>query len=313
VFGLKPSRGRNPIGPDFGWEAEGLSTSGVITRTVRDCAAMLDATEGPEPGSPYVAPGPTGFLAALNDGPRQLRVGISTAPDVFGVSMDSACVDAVRIAGVLLQDLGHTVEEVSLPYDEWEVMRAWTVLLATSTTAVVADLEARYGKARVRASLEDIPLLLAKVGRVMPADEVGASRIIARRIGAKLAAFYDDYDVLVTPTMGRVPIRLEQAGPTPAERRLLRFLTSPAAAGLFHVRALLERVMEAQREAVARQVLFRTVVANLTGVPAMSVPLHRTENDLPVGVQFVGRYGDEVTLLRLAAQLEQAKPWHIRT
>jgi amidase len=312
VFGLKPSRGRNPIGPDFGWEAEGLSTSGVITRTVRDCAAMLDATEGPEPGSPYVAPGPTGFLAALNDGPGQLRVGISTAPDVFGVSMDSACVDAVRIAGVLLQDLGHTVEEVSLPYDEWEVMRAWTVLLATNTTAVVAGLEARYGRARVRASLEDVPLLLARVGRVMPAEEVGTSRIVARRIGATLAAFYDDYDVLVTPTLGRVPIPLEQAEPPAGERRLLRFLVSPAAAGFFHVRSLLERVMEAQREAAARQVLFRTVAANLTGVPAMSVPLHRTENDLPVGVQFLGRYGDEVTLLRLAAQLEQAKPWRVR-
>ena len=312
MFGLKPSRGRNPIGPDFSWETEGLSTSHVITRTVRDSAAMLDATEGTEAGSPYVAPGPTGFLAALRDGPGQLRIGISMAPDVFGVSMDSACVDAVRIAGVLLQDLGHTVEEVSLPYDESEVLRAWTVLLATHTTAVVADLEARYGKARVRASLEDVPLLLARVGRVMPAEEVGNSRLVARRIGVKLAAFYDDYDVLVTPTLGRVPIPLKEAEPPAGERRLLRFLVSPAAAGLFHVRSLLERVMEAQRETVARQVLFRTVVANLTGVPAMSVPLHRTENDLPVGVQFIGRYGDEVTLLRLAAQLEQAKPWHIR-
>jgi amidase len=311
MFGLKPSRGRNPIGPDFSWEAEGLSIFGVITRTVRDSAAMLDATEGPEPGSPYVAPGPTGFVAALNEGPRQLRVGISTAPDVFGVSMDSACVDAVRIAGVLLQDLGHHVEEVSLPYDEWEVMRAWAILLATHTSAFVADLEARYGKARVRASLEDIPLLLARIGRAMPAQEVGGSRLVARRIGAKLAAFYDDFDVLVTPTLGRAPIPLEQTGPPAAERRLLRFLVSPAAAGLFRVRSFVERVLEAQIEAAARQVLFRTMVANLTGVPAMSVPLHRTENDLPVGVQFLGRYGDEVTLLRLAAQLEQARPWRV--
>jgi len=172
-------------------------------------------------------------------------------------------------------------------------------------------LEARYGKVRVRASLEDIPLLLARIGRSMPAQEVGGSRLVARRIGAKLAAFYDDFDVLATPTLGRAPIPLEQTGPPAAERRLLRFLVSPAAAGLFRVRSFVERVLEAQIETAARQVLFRTVVANLTGVPAMSVPLHRTENDLPVGVQFLGRCGDEVTLLRLAAQLEQARPWRV--
>ena len=311
VFGLKPSRGRNPIGPDFGWELEGLSTSGVITRTVRDSAAMLDATEGPEHGSPYVAPGPTGFLAALDDGPGRLRVGMSTSSDVFGVSMDQPCVDAVRSAGLLLEDLGHLVEEVSLPYDEWEVLHTMVMLLGTNVTAVVSELETRYGKARVRASLEDVTRLLAKVGRVVPAEVVGSSRLVARRVGAKLAAFFDNYDVLVTPTLGRVPILVEQGEPTAAERRLVRFLVSPAAAGVFHVRGLLDRVIEAQREALARQVLWRTPVANVTGVPAMSVPLHRTDRDLPVGVQFLGRYGDEVTLLRLAAQLEEAKPWHI--
>jgi len=310
VFGLKPSRGRNPIGPDFSWEAEGLSTSGVITRTVRDTAAMLDVTEGPEPGSPYSAPGPTGFLSALDQGPGQLRVGVSRSTDVFGVGMDQPCVDAARSAGLLLQDLGHIVEDVSLPYDEWEVLRAFMVLLGANISAIVADLEARYGKARVHDSLEDVSLLLAKVGRVVPAEAVGTSRLVARRIGAKLADFFSAYDILVTPTLGRVPIPLDQAPPTVAERRLLRFLLSPAGAGLFHVKGLLERVMETQRESLARQVLWRTPVANLTGVPAMSVPLHRSEDGLPVGVQFIGRYGDEVTLLKLAAQLEQAKPWH---
>jgi amidase len=273
---------------------------------------MLDATEGPEPGSPYVAPGPTGFRAALGESPGRLRVGISTASNVFGMPMDTACIEAVHATGLLLQDLGHVVEEAPLPYDEWEVLQTFMILLAANTAAVATDLEARYGKSRVRASLEDIPRLLAKVGRAMPAEVVGTSRIHARRIGAKLAAFYVDYDVLVTPTLGRVPIPLEQGEPTAAEKRLLHFVLSPAAAGLFHVRHFVERVMDAQIESVARQVMWRTPIANVTGVPAMSVPLHRTENDLPVGVQFIGRYGDEVTLLRLAAQLEQAKPWHIR-
>jgi amidase len=226
--------------------------------------------------------------------------------------MDRPCVEAVRVTGLLLQDLGHLVEEVALPYDEWKVLQTFMILLAANTAAVVTDLEGRYGKSRVRASLEDVPLLLAKVGRAMPAEVVGTSRINARRIGAKLAAFHDDYDVLVTPTLGRVPIPLEQGEPTATEKRLLRFGLSPAAAGLLHVRPFLERVMETQIETVVRQVLWRTPIANITGVPAMSVPLHRTENNLPVGVQFVGRYGHEVTLLKLAAQLEQAKPWRIR-
>jgi amidase len=313
VFGLKPSRGRNPVGPDFSWEYEGQSTSHIVSRTVRDTAAMLDATAGLEPGSPYVAPGRAGFLAALNDDPGQLRVGIATAPDVFGVPMESPCVEAVHATGSLLQDLGHIVEEVPLPYDEWEVLRAAIILGVTNTAAVVSDLEVKYGRSKVRGSLEDIPLLMADVGRTLPAEVVGTSRLTGRRVGLALARFHDQYDILVTPTLGRVPVPLKQAEPTPGERRLVRFLVSPAARGLFRVPGLRDRVMDAQLEALSRQVLHRTMAANLTGVPAMSVPLHRTENELPVGVQFLGRFGDEVALLRLAAQLEQAKPWPVRT
>lgn len=95
---------------------------------MRDTAAMLDATAGPEPGSPYVAPGRTGFLAALDEDLGQLRVGISTTAEVFGVPMEPPCVEAVHTTGRLLQDLGHIVEEVPLPYDEWEVLRGLRVL-----------------------------------------------------------------------------------------------------------------------------------------------------------------------------------------
>jgi len=132
------------------------------------------------------------------------------------------------------------------------------------------------------------------------------------RIGFALAGFFEKYDALLVPTLGRVPVRLEEAGPTDGERRLVRFLVSPAAAALFSVSRLRDRVMDEQLRAFSQQVLHRTMVANLTGVPAMSVPLHRTENDLPVGVQFIGRFGDEITLLQLAAQLERAKPWRVR-
>ena len=312
VFGLKPTRGRNPIGPDFSWEYEGQSTSHIVSRTVRDTAAMLDATQGLEPGSAYVAPGHSGFLSVLDSDPGQLRVGISTSPEVFGVPMEAPCVEAVRVTGCLLQDLGHIVEEVPLPYDEWEVLRAAIVLGATNTAAVVSELEAKYGRRKVRGALEDILLLIAEVGRALPAEEVGAARLLGRRVGLSLARFHDAYDVLVTPTLGRVPVPLDQAQPSPSERRLVRFLASAAAQSLFRVPWLRERVMDAQMETFSRQVLHRTMAANVTGAPAMSVPLHRTDDGLPVGVQFLGRFGDEATLLSLAAQLEQAKPWPVR-
>lgn len=313
IFGLKPSRGRNPIGPDFDWEYEGQSTSHVVSRSVRDTAAMLDATAGPEPGSPYSAPGGAGFQAALGTEVGQLRVGISTDPEVFGLRMEPPCVEAVHETGRLLEDLGHTVEEVPLPYDEWEVLRASITLAATHTAALVSRLEARYGPARVRASLGEVVLLLAAMGRALCAEQPGAARLTGLRIGLALAELFDRYDVLVTPTMGRVPVPLEQAAPSRGEERLLRLLVSPGASRLLRVPSVRDRIMETQLDRLTKQVMHRTMVANLTGIPAMSLPLHRTKDDLPVGVQFLGRFGDEITLLRLAAQLEQAKPWPIRT
>ena len=206
VFGLKPSRGRNPIGPDFSWEYEGLSTSHVITRSVRDAAAMLDATEGPEPGSAYAAPGPTAFLSALDAELGQLRVGISTDTEVFGMPMDAPCVEAVRRIGSLLEGLGHIVEDLALPYDEWEVFRAWLKLAAANTAAVIDGLEARYGKSAVRAGLEDLLKLVGRFGRALSAEEVGSARIAARRVGLALAQCFERYDVLLLPTLGRLAV-----------------------------------------------------------------------------------------------------------
>lgn len=314
VFGLKPSRGRNPVGPDFIWELEGLSTSHVVSRSVRDTAAMLDVTHGAEPGSPYGAPpsGPGSFQSAVEGDPRELRVGISTASQVFGVAMDPACVEAVRVTANVLEGLGHTVEEVELPYDEWEVLRTVVWLMAAHTALLVSRLEAQRGRARVRGSLEDITLLLAQTGQAMSAEAIAQGRLKAREVGLAMSSYFDEYDVLVTPTLGRIPVPIERIEPTAGEQRLLRFLVSPAAAALFRVPLLRDRVMDAQLDTFAKQVLHRTMVANLTGIPAMSLPLHRTENELPVGVQFLGRYGDERTLLELAAQLERTKPWRVR-
>ena len=311
VFGLKPSRGRNPIGPDFGWEYEGQSTSHIISRTVRDTAAMLDATSGPEPGSPYVAPGNGGFLAALEAPMRQLRVGISTDPSVFGVPMEPPCVSAVHETARVLEGLGHFVEDLPLPYDEWEVLRASVTLAAAHSAALVSDLEQRYGARRVRASLEPVPRLLAAMGQSFAAEVSAAARRTGLQLGLALSGFFERYDVLVTPTLGRVPVPLEQAEPSALDQRLLELIVSGAGRRLLRSPRVRDAVMETQLDRFAKQTLHRTMAANLSGVPAMSVPLHWTDEGLPVGVQFMGPFGDEVTLLRLAAQLEVARPWGI--
>ncbi len=312
VFGLKPTRGRNPIGPDFDWEYEGQSTSHVISRSVRDTAAMLDVVSGPEAGSPYDAPGGGGFLAATQRDPGQLRVGISTAPEVFGLRMEQGCLDALVETRNLLEGLGHIVEEVELPYDESEVLRASITLGAAHTAALVRDLERSSGRKKVQEGLEPTLRLLALMGRVLPAEAQAEARRLGLRAGLQLAKLFQRYDALLTPTLGRVPVRLTEAQPSAVERQTLRFLVSPAGERGARVARIRDAVMEAQLSRVAGQVMHRTMVANLTGIPAMSMPLHRTENDLPVGVQFMGAFGDEATLLSLAAQLERAKPWRVR-
>ena len=312
IFGLKPSRGRNPIGPDFSWEYEGQSTSHIVSRSVRDSAAMLDATAGVEPGSPYDAPGGGGFLEATRRDPGQLRVGISTTPEVFGLEMETPCIEALGETSRLLEGLGHVVEEVPLPYDEWEVLRASITLAAAHSAAVVSGLEQKYGRRQVRSSLEETILLLATMGRVFPAEVPAEARQTGLRIGSELAAYFSRYDVLLTPTLGRVPVPLDQAKPSAAEQQMVRLLISAAGARALRVGRVRDAIMQAQLARLTQQAMHRTMAANLTGVPAMSVPLYRTENDLPVGVQFTARFGDEATLLSLAAQLERAKPWRVR-
>jgi amidase len=309
VFGLKPSRGRNPVGPDFRWELEGLSTSHVISRSVRDSAAALDATAGVEPGSPYAAPGPTGFLAALSEQPPTLRVAICTDGRIFGRTVEAPCIDAIRHAGTMLADLGHRVEEVALPFDEAEALRLNTIFIATSFAAFVDDLVEAYSASSVRSKLEPIDRFIWKLGGAWTAAFFERSKFRAREIGREMASFHDRYDVLVTSTLGRVPPLIEDAEPKRSDVKLANTLASAPVGPLVRVSKALELLLDAQLDGLADRLMHRTSLANLTGQPAMSVPLHWTENELPIGVQFLGPLGSERMLLQLAAQLEEAQPW----
>ncbi len=309
VFGLKPSRGRNPIGPDFGWRLEGLSTSHVITRSVRDSAAALDATSGSEPGGPYHCPETHDFLASLSEAPSRLRVALCTDSRVFGRTMDAHCVAAIRHAGKLLTDLGHEVEEVSMPFDENEAMTLAVTLVLTGFAGFAERLVEDYGARTVRQHLEPLTQFVWRAGQAVPKTMREEIQARSHTLAQELAGFHERYHVLVNSTLCTTPKRIEETDPTTSDVRLAGALCGPGLRWLMRAPRVLDKLIETQLEALIDRVPFRTSIANLTGQPAMSVPLFWTPTGLPIGVQFLGPFGSERMLLKLAAQLEEAQPW----
>ncbi|GAB4231961.1 MAG: amidase [Acidobacteriota bacterium] len=303
VFGLKPSRGRNPTGPDVAELWQGAAVSHVLTRTVRDSAALLDVTAGPEPGSPYeIRPPERPFLEEVGRPPGRLRVGFSCASPFGPVHAEVR--SAVTAAAELLEELGHEVEEVAFPVDLDRLLRSFLVLVCAE---VAADLDLlRYTLKRpVRPTdVEPATWALRMLGRSFRASDLSRARRYWGVATRAMGRFHAEFHVLMTPTLAVPPWRLGELAPGKAERLLLRV------AGALHATFLLKlsnAVEEVVREVYSRSPF--TALANATGQPAMSVPLHWTPEGLPVGIQFVAPLGAEGLLFRLAAQLEEARPW----
>ncbi|MEM7433674.1 MAG: amidase [Myxococcota bacterium] len=309
VFGLKPSRGRNPIGPDFRWELGGCSTSHVISRSVRDSAAALDATHGPELGGPYHCPIGGGFLEALQEPPSTLRVAVDTGTSYFGRPMEPSCVAAVEQAAKILERLGHHVELVPLPFDESEALWLSVILIATSFAGFVDELVDEYDLARVKRGIEPLNYFIWKAGHAVPSQITERARLQRHELARSLAEFHTRYDVLVTSTMCCAPRLIEETEPSSADIKLATVLASGLLRPLGAVPGVIERIIDAQIDSLISRVPYRTALASVTGQPAMSVPLHWTDEGLPVGVQFLGGFGSERMLLQLASQLESAHPW----
>lgn len=281
VVGLKPTRARTSLGPDFGEYWGMLTHEGVLTRSVRDTAAVLDAVRGAAIGDPYAAESPgRPFGRDLHIDPAPLRVGLRVRVPAGGGQPDPECARAVESAGALLERCGHRVEPTNLAALDDEAMGDHFARLFTASVA--RDLgrwQQRLGTAIGPADVEPRNWMLAELGRQVTAtayiEAVEYLQAYARRVARWWA---DGFDVLVTPTI-RIPPPL--LGRLPAEPDL------PAVADLGQF----------------------TAPFNVTGQPAISLPLHWTPDGLPVGVQLVGAYGRESVLLQLAAQLERASPW----
>lgn len=278
------------MGPDYGSYWQGLVINHVVTRSVRDCASVLDCVSGPMPGDPYVAPPPArNFMAEVGSDPGALRIGLMSVAPGRNQPVDPECAAAVEAAGSTLAELGHRVE-TSHPaaLDEVEERNAhFTTIVVSWTAAALEEWEAITGKSIPEGGIEPLTATLATVGQAVTATQYVAATKWMERFARRMAAWWeDDFDVLVTPMLGTPPPELG-------------VLVSPDG-DLGPVVETLDRVAPFASS------------FNITGQPAVSLPLHWTDSGLPVGVQFVAKLGREDVLLRLAAQLEEAMPWQHR-
>lgn len=307
LVGLKPSRGRNPSGPDGadGWW--GFAVEHVLSRTVRDTAAALDVTAGDYPGQLMkLAPAEHPFLSEVGRAPGRLRIAFSTSAGL-GTSLDPECRDAVQSVAARLASLGHEVEEVNLPLDGPAFVRDYLILLAADMAATVRWRQREIGRLAREDELEPRDWLMACLGEALSAGEVTDAYWRLQQFARDWLLWAEPFDLLLTSSLGMPPAPVGFGEPDAATRALISQLC-----------ALPKPELAAQVDMLvtAFQGAFnyssQTMMANVTGQPGISLPLAWSRDGLPLGMMFTGRTGDESTLLRLAGQLEQEMPWRHR-
>lgn len=307
VFGLKPTRGRIPTGPDLGQIWQGSVVDHVLTRSVRDSAAVLDATHGPDAGAPYQIEPPTrSFLSEVTTEPGRLKIAWTTR-SLLGGPVQGDCVAAVEDAVRLLADLGHELVEAAPIIDGPGFSTAFLTQISAETAAEVAEAGVLLHKKPRRSEFEVATWALVLLGRAISAEELSRALRYLGMMSRGVGRFFAGYDILLTPTLGVPPFEIGALQPTRSERLALETVGRLGSGQLVRLAGLLDQMAAKVFEAIPF-----TPVFNATGQPAMSVPLWWNSAGLPVGVQFVGRFGDEATLFRLAGQLERARPWFDR-
>ena len=290
LFGLKPTRGRNPLGPIFGDIGGGIAQEHAVTRTVRDSAALLDLTSGPDLGDPYFAPTKQrSFLEEVDQDVGRLKIGfITSIPEGWNeeTQLHPDCENAVKDAAQLCESLGHIIEEI-VPNQlcHPNISKIHGYVICCFVGHAVAYWERELGKKIGQDDLEPLTWGMYQAGLKRTGVDYLFTVEEIQRFSRKIARWYHegDYDLLLSPTMRIAPTKLGAFESTKEDP--LKWLD------------------------VTFSFVAFTRIQNLTGQPAMSVPLFWNKDDVPIGVQFSGRFGDEATLFQLAAQLEQARPW----
>jgi amidase len=308
LFGLKPTRARTPAGPGHSQLWNGFTVAHAISRSVRDSAALLDAIAGPESTSPYWAPPQARpFLAEVGAPPGKLRIALSKRPLATSAAIHPDCAAAADDTARLLADLGHEVEEADPDIDAEGFARDFFTLVCVETAAFLARAAADLGRRPRRGELESATAITALLGRQRSAVEAARARDRLEGIARKALGFFDRHDLLLSPTLAMPPPAIGALRP-----RGLEAFGQELLLGL-HLGFLLRipGVIEASVRRVFSFIPF-SPLANVTGQPAMTVPLSWNAAGLPIGSQLTARFGDEATLFRVAAQLEEARPWRDR-
>lgn len=306
LFGLKPSRGLIPTGPyaaDF-WD--GAATEHVITRTVRDSAAMLDAICGPDGSTPYPVAKPESFLARLHAPLRKLRIGYSSR-SFIGRDVSDDAIRATEHTATLLRSLGHEVELVNVELDGAALADSYLTMYFGQVAADLDFMAAQLSTNVSNLDVEDATKVLGFLGKTISAGDYVAAHRRWNQFAQTMSTFHQRYDLLLTPTLATEPAPIGTFNPPLAEAVAMKVIN-----GLRLHKLLLKTGMVKKMALDNLEKLPFTQLANLTGQPAMSVPLYWTENSLPLGTQLIAPLGDDITLLQLAAQLEEAQPWFQR-
>ena len=284
LFGLKPTRGRNPLGPDVGDVVHGFIVEHAVTRTVRDSAALLDLTCGLDLGAPYDAPPRLRpFLDEVGAPVGKLRIAFTTQA-VNGAKCDAETDEAVRATAKQLEALGHIVEEASLSFPMQELLAQGFIALYMGGVLIGIDgMAFLSGRTPEEKMFEPLTWAMYQAAKMIPLSQYLLSNALLQRATRAIAQKFVDHDIWLMPNLTRPPEKLG-------------FFANDLANPLGPLFA-------------AADYAPYTPLFNVSGAPAMSVPLCTSKSGLPIGMQFAGRFGDEATLIRLAAQLEAAHPW----
>ncbi|HJP51767.1 MAG TPA: amidase [Pseudomonadales bacterium] len=276
LVGLKPTRGRTPMGPDRGEGWAGQSISHVVSRSVRDSAAALDATTGEEPGNPYEAPHFAGsFLDEVGIAPGKLRIAICRKKLGNG-EFSAEVTAAVDEIGELLQNLGHQVEEAEPEFDREAVGQAGFAIIAANTALAIKLRAEALGREVTDQDIEPSTQAIMAMAGSLSADDYARATLTNHQLGRVMGRFHQKYDLMLAPTLSTEPVPIG--------------------------------FMAENIDGIA-QFMADTALFNQTGQPAISLPLCWSASQLPIGIMFVAAFGNDALLMRIAGQLEQARPW----